>query len=374
MLGPLEFEEVVQAYLDCRRHKRLSHYATAFEFELERNLFELFEDLVSGTYQIGHSVAFVVEQPKIREIWASSFRDRVVHHLIYNRLAPVFTPRFIRNSFACISGRGVLDGSNRLAAGLRSITSNWQVQAYYLKADVRNFFNSIDKKILFTTLEPDLKDTWLRDLTHQVIFHDPRKNSVLKSKTDAFTRVPKSKSLLKGDPAKGLPIGNLTSQFFANVYLDQLDQFVKHKVRVEHYYRYVDDFVILNTSPSQLNRDFQAIQDFLQENLALEVHPFKKRVAPVSQGLDFIGFQHKPYHRQLRQRTANKMKSLALQWQRSKRRYDQKSLLTIRNRLNSYFGLAKWAATHRLRISIAAKMSCLFIYPDDRFLKLIVPK
>ena len=136
----LTFEELVNAYFDCRKGKRKSIHAIAFEFELEKNLFDLYEDLISGNYQISRSIAFVVEQPKIREIWAATFRDRVVHHVIYNRLAPRFYPSFIRNSFACIPGRGTLDGSNYLWAGMRSITRNWNQSAYYLQGDVRSFF------------------------------------------------------------------------------------------------------------------------------------------------------------------------------------------------------------------------------------------
>ena len=120
----LTFEEVVQAYFDCRRHKRNTLYQLEFEFELETNLFDLYQDLLSGNYQIGRSFAFVVEQPKIREIWAATFRDRVVHHVIYNRLSPRFYPGFIQNTFACIPGRGSLAGSNALWSGMRSISRN----------------------------------------------------------------------------------------------------------------------------------------------------------------------------------------------------------------------------------------------------------
>jgi RNA-directed DNA polymerase len=126
----LTFEEVFTAYLDCRKGKRKTIHALDFEFSLEKNLFALYEDLVTERYQIGKSIAFVVEQPKVREIWAATFRDRVVHHIIYNRLSPRFYPTFIRNSFACIPGRGVLDGSDRLWAGMRSQTENWQRPAY----------------------------------------------------------------------------------------------------------------------------------------------------------------------------------------------------------------------------------------------------
>jgi hypothetical protein len=205
------------AYFDCRRGKRNTLYAWNFEFDLERNLFDLYETLKNETYQISRSIAFVVEQPKIREIWAATFRDRVVHHVIYNRLAPKFYPGFIRNSFACSPGRGSLDGSSHLWAGMRSLTRNWQRPGYYLGADVRNFFVSIHKPTLFEILKPKIPEPWLLNLTSQVLFHDPRINCTLKSTREAFDRVPKHKSLRNTPSEVGLPIGNLTSQFFANV-------------------------------------------------------------------------------------------------------------------------------------------------------------
>ncbi|MCC7405018.1 MAG: group II intron reverse transcriptase domain-containing protein [Bdellovibrionales bacterium] len=370
----LTFEEVVDAYFDCRKNKRNTIHAVAFEFELERNLVDLYQDLIGGHYNIGRSIAFVVEQPKVREIWAGTFRDRIVHHIIYNRLAPRFYPRFIRNSFACIPERGALDGSNRLWSGMRSITRNWQSPSYYLQGDVRNFFVSIDKDILFSQLEPRIVEPWLMDLTRQVVFHDPRENCIMKSKPSAFARVPRHKSLLNTDRNKGLPIGNLTSQFFANVYLDALDQFVKHTLRVKYYYRYVDDWVILGESPGELNNQFDAIQEFLQSKLALELHPFKKQIAPIYQGIDFIGYIHKPYRRQIRTRTAGKMVSLVHQWKKSPYALEDDALIDLRNSLNSYFGISRWGSTYRLRKHIGDGVSGLFIRPDENYLKLIVPQ
>ncbi|MBF0503985.1 MAG: group II intron reverse transcriptase domain-containing protein [Candidatus Omnitrophica bacterium] len=370
----LTFEELATAYFDCRKNKRNSIHARIFEFDLEKNLFDLYEELLSGNYRIGRTVAFVVETPKIREIWASTFRDRVVHHVIYNRLAPRFYPSFIRNSFACIPGRGTLDGSNRLWAGMRSITHNWKEQAYFLQGDVRNFFVSINKDILLGLLTPRIHEQWLLDLTRHVLFHDPRNNCLCKSTKEAFARVPRHKSLWNTPLSCGLPIGNLTSQFFANVYLDTLDQFVKHTLRAKYYYRYVDDFVILDISPGRLNDYFSRISEFCAQKLMLELHPFKKRIAPVEKGIDFIGFVHKPYYRWLRGQTAAKMVSLVHQWEKSPSCYDHKSLVKLRSSLNSYMGLAKWASTHRLRKYVGDRVDSLFIYPDKKYSKLIVGK
>jgi RNA-directed DNA polymerase len=370
----LNFEEVAVAYFDCRRHKRNTLYALDFEFELEKNLFELYQDLLGGKYEIGRSIAFVVEQPKIREIWAATFRDRVVHHVIYNRLSPRFYPGFIRNTFACIPGRGSLDASDHLWAGMRSLTHNWKKPAYYLSADVRNFFVSINKPILFELVSRKIHEPWLLELTRQVLFHDPRTNCLLKSKREAFDRVPPHKSLWNTPTGQGLPIGNLTSQFFANVYLNELDQFVKHHLRVKYYYRYVDDFVILHESPDYLNDRFKQTERFLQSWLKLELHPFKKRVGLMDQGVDFVGYFHKPYRRYPRRRTTQRAKNVVTQWKTDPQAYTPEALIRLRNSTNSYFGLIRHSSSYRLRKHIGDKVRSLFIWPDENYIKLVLPR
>ena len=257
---------------------------------------------------------------------------------------------------------------------MRSISHNWKERVYFLQGDVRNFFVSINKDIMFGFLTPRIHEQWLLDLTRQVLFHDHKVNCLCKSTPDAFARVPRYKSLWNAPESCGLPIGNLTSQFFANVYLDELDHFVKHTLRAKYYYRYVDDFVILDASVGRLNDYFSRIGEFCAKKLALELHPFKKRIAPIEQGIDFIGFVHKPYYRRLRGRTAAKMVSLVHQWEKSPRCYDNESLMKLRSSMNSYMGLAKWASTHRLRKYLGDRINSLFIYPDKKYSKLIVGK
>lgn len=368
----LTFKEVYFAYLECRKNKRNTLYAQEFEFELERNLFQLYDDLIFGNYEISQSIAFVVEQPKIREIWAANFRDRIVHHIIYNRLSPRFYPTFIRDTFACIPGRGVMDGSNRLFKGMRSITENWKKDSYYLQADIRSFFINIDKPILFELLRPRIYEDWLLKIVKQVLFHDPRSNCYLKSTRNIFNRVPRHKSLWSTPLNKGLPIGNLTSQFFANVYLNEFDQFMKRDQKIKHYYRYVDDWVILHDSPDVLNQTYRAAEHFLKSKLELELHPFKRRLAPLWQGVDFIGFVHKPFYRRLRNRTANKMVSLVHQWKKNPSGFEHDSLVKLRNSMNSYFGLSRRAKTYRLRKHVGDQINSLFIRPDKDYFKLVV--
>lgn len=370
----LSFHEVVEAYFQCRRTKRKTIHSIDFEFHLEKNLYQLYLDLIGNNYVIGPSIAFVVNQPKVREIWAATFRDRIVHHIIYNRLAPRFYPTFIRNSFACIPGRGVLDGSNRLHAGMRSISNNWKKTCYYLQGDIRNFFVSIDKNILFDLLKKKIKEVWLLELTEQVLYHDPKVGCILKSSPEAFARVPRHKSLWCIESHRGLPIGNLTSQFFANVYLNELDQFVKHKLHAKYYYRYVDDWVILDEDSRKLNRMFNEISAFAKDKLNMEVHPFKKRIAPFYQGIDFIGFVHKPFYRGIRKRTSQKMLSLVHLWKQNPDGLSEELLIKLRDSLNSYFGVCRWATTYGLRKKIGDDLNSFFIWPDKEYLKLVLPK
>ena len=231
---------------------------------------------------------------------------------------------------------------------------------------------SINKNILFDLLKPRMVEPWLVELTRKVLFHDPRQDCLLKSTRALFDRVPRYKSLWHAPTHCGLPIGNLTSQFFANVYLHELDLFVKHTLKAKYYYRYVDDFVILDPCPAVLNRQFMDIDAFCRDKLALQIHPFKKRIAPIVQGIDFIGFIHKPYYRRLRIRTAARMVDLVRQWEKDPSRYDEESLLKLRGRLNSYLGLARWASSYKLREHVCERVRSLFIAPDKGYAKVLI--
>ncbi|KAA8693715.1 reverse transcriptase, partial [Pseudomonas proteolytica] len=227
-MGPYPFQDLVQAYYDCRRTKRNSDSALAFEIDLERNLIQLHDDLIAGTYRPGRSICFVVTRPKAREVWAAAFRDRVVHHLMYNHVAPRFYARFIADSCACIPGRGTLYAATRLESKIRSASQNWSKPIFYLKCDLANFFVAIDKAVLRKQLEAKITEPWWLALATQILMHDPREDYEIRSPAHLFNRVPQHKRLVAQPAHLGLPIGNLSSQFFANVYLDALDQFAKH--------------------------------------------------------------------------------------------------------------------------------------------------
>lgn len=325
---------LIEAYLDCRRTKRNSASALAFEQDLERNLVELHDELAGGHYRPGRSICFVITRPKPREVWAAAFRDRIVHHLLYRRVAPAIEASFIADSCACIPGRGTLYAARRLEAKIRSASENWSRPLWYLKADIANFFVSIDKHILDELLAARIRDPWWLALARLVLWHDPRIDVDVRGDPRRLALVPPHKRLVNQSVDFGLPIGNLSSQFFANVYLDVLDRFVKHELRARHYIRYVDDLVLLHESPQQLNAWHAAIASFLPARLGLELNPRKTILQPVTRGVDFVGQVIRPWRRTIRRRTFHE--SLA--------RVGALDPEDVHQSANSYFGLLRQAS------------------------------
>jgi len=323
------FSDLVQAYHDCRRSKRNTPNARKFELHQERNLIALFDDLRTGQYTPGKSICFVVTRPKCREVWAADFRDRIVHHLLYNKVSPRFYASFIHDSCACIPGRGTLYAANRLEAKVRSASQNWSRPTYYLKLDLANFFVSIDKRVLQAQLEKRITEPFWMNLANTVLWHDPRQNFEFYGAPELLERVPAHKRLTNQPKYLGLPIGNLSSQFFANVYLDALDQYAKHQLKAKYYARYVDDFVILHDSPVWLNDALAKIDAWLPANLGVRLNPKKTILQPVARGVDFVGHVIKPWHTVTRRRTVNEAIS------RMKASSDEDIFTTA----NSYLGL-----------------------------------
>ena len=332
-VAPFQFEDLVQAYYDCRRNKRNSASARLFEKDMEINLLDLHDDLIAGTYRPDRSICFVVTRPKAREVWAAAFRDRVVHHLMYNHVAPRFYASFIADSCACIPGRGTLYAAKRLESKIRSASENWSKPIFYLKCDLANFFVAIDKAVLRKQLEAKITEPWWLALATQILMHDPREDYETRSPAHLFNRVPQHKRLVAQPARLGLPIGNLSSQFFANVYLDALDQFAKHRLGAKHYIRYVDDFVFLHESPQQLNQWLAEVEAFLPR-LGAKLNPTKTILQPVDRGVDFVGHVIKPWRRTTRKRSmAQALKRTAAA-----------PAEDLRETANSYFGLLSQAS------------------------------
>ncbi|KAF1004389.1 MAG: hypothetical protein GAK36_00058 [Pseudomonas sp.] len=295
---------------------------------MEINLLELYDDLIAGNYRPGRSICFVVTRPKAREVWAADFRDRIVHHLLYNHIGPRIERTFIADSCACIPGRGTLYAAKRLETKIRSQTQNWSRPGFYLKCDLANFFVAIDKRVLARQLADRISEPWWLQLALQVLMHDPRESYETRSPAHLFNRVPQHKRLTAQPAHLGLPIGNLSSQFFANVYLDALDQFAKHTLKARHYIRYVDDFVFLHESPQQLNEWLARVEAFLP-SLGAKLNPGKTILQPIDRGVDFVGHVIKPWRRTTRKRSV--VQAL--------KRTAAAPAEDLRETANSYFGL-----------------------------------
>jgi RNA-directed DNA polymerase len=340
------FDELKKAYTDCLKNKSTKPTAKAFAENLESNLQSLYAELMDGSYRPGRSVCFIVTRPKPREVWAADFRDRVVHHLLYNHLADRAHASFIADTCACIPGRGTLYAARRLEAKIRSATENWSKPVWYLKCDLANFFVTIDKQILWAQLAARIDEPWWQWLAHTVLFHDPRQDFELRGSPSLLQLVPLHKRLTNQPAHLGLPIGNLSSQFFANIHLDALDQHAKHQIGARHYIRYVDDFILLHESPQWLNAARVEIESFLPRVLHARLNPKKTILQPVARGVDFVGHVIKPWHTSARRRTVRQAVS----------RLRTMDACDVYASANSYFGLLRQASsghTDRARVARA---------------------
>jgi retron-type reverse transcriptase len=337
-----------------------------FEENLEQNLQELYYSLNNKTYGPRRSVCFTVLKPKPREIFAADFRDRIVHHIIVGVLENIFEPSFSKDSFACRKNKGTHKAVKHLQRNTRKIIGGnaGRKRAYFLQLDIRNFFMSIDKQILFSIIENKVTNfsgwdnDFKRDLiwiTKKLIFHDPASNFIQKSTKENSELVPTHKSLINVEKGKGLPIGNHTSQFFANVYLNELDQFVKNELKCNYYVRYVDDFILLSESKDELLNWFWRIKDFVETHLALNLKN-KVNLLPISNGIDFLGYIIKPWSVFVRRRVLHNFKKRLLTADKELKEdkiffFEKNSIeeMSFRSSFSSYLGHFKHANNFKLK-------------------------
>ncbi len=260
----------------------------------------------------GAYVCFAITDPKLREVWASDFKDRVVHHLLVNYLEPIWEPRFIFHSYACRKNKGAHKAifylKKAINQELRSYMGKTNSSLYYLKIDVQSFFTSIDKNILFSLIAKYVKNPDILWLARIIIFQNPTDNYIIKGERSLLCSIPKHKSLLYAPKNKGLPIGNLTSQFFANLYLHELDQFIKHKLKCRRCFRYMDDIVMLHQDKTRLLEWRNEISFFLKKYLKLRLHPKKQVLQQAANGIDFLGYIVKPDYILSRRRVVSNLK------------------------------------------------------------------
>lgn len=254
-----------------------------FERNLEYNLFTLRDDLLSGGYEHGSYESFVVFDPKRRNIHKATVRDRVVHQAIVNAIEPLFERRFIHDSYSCRNGKGVHNAVHRLRLFLRQASDNHTRTIYALKCDIKRFFASVNHSILVLLLERRIQDEKMMDVLRMII---------------------SSYSISDGH---GIPLGNLTSQLFANVYLHELDRCMKYEFREKYYLRYCDDFIIVCHRRDHLFELIDRTSQVLESRLGLVLHPKKVRIRTWTQGIDFLGYVLLPQATNIRTRTVHRI-------------------------------------------------------------------
>lgn len=361
-------QDLFQAYYDARRHKRGSISALAFEMDYETNLFTLYDDIMNERYEIGRSTCFISFKPVQREIFAADFRDRVVHHFIYNYISPGFERIFINDSYSCRVGRGTSYGIKRVDHFMRSCSLNYSRDSYVLKLDIKGYFMAIDKSLLYDKVEEVVHryrekitfDTGLLlRLISQIISHDPTKNYRISGGWVDWVGLPRSKSLFWAGPNKGLPIGNLTSQLFGNVYFNDFDHFVKHELGCAYYGRYVDDFIIVHQDKKYLKTLIPLLKNYLWDTLALELHPKKIYLQHISKGVPFLGVIIKPYRLYIGNKTKTGFYQSIGYWNkilaRTAGNLKKEDVRKFSDSVNSYLGAMKHYDTYKLRRTMLAE-------------------
>jgi len=380
-------EDIFQAYYDARKNKRNSNSALGFEIEYEKNLVKLFREIDGRSYKPKPYSAFIIEKPVKREVFASEFRDRVVHHLIFNYINPIFDPLFINDSYSCRIGKGTSYGIKRADYFIKSCSQNYKKDAYIMKLDIEGYFMSIDKTILFEIIKKQIirrqdklncELDLILFLLEEVIFCDPTKNCIIKSMREAWRGLPKSKSLFFSGSNRGLPIGNLTSQLFANIYLNGIDQFIKRELKLKYYGRYVDDMIFVDNDKERLIWAIQKIKEYLAINLSLKLHPKKIYLQNFNKGVNFLGAFIKPYRilvgKRIKSNFYNRvyeelfiLNSLDLKLENYNDTY--KFTIKFRQLVNSYLGILRQADSYMVRKGmielIVGVFNGVFVVDDD---------
>lgn len=270
-----------QAWEEFKSGKRNKRDIQFFERHLEDNLFELYFALKSKSYKHGGYFEFFVNDPKRRHIHKAQVSDRIVHHLLYKYLYALFDKTFIYDSYSCRLNKGVHRAVKRLDRFASIVSKNYAQGCWVLKLDIKKFFASVDHQTLLELIKRKVENKDILWLIAEVIT------------SFSENRVPAPKEI---KPQKGIPLGNLTSQIFANIYLNEFDQFVKHNLKIKYYLRYADDFLILNSEKMQLKSNLIAIRNFLQNELKLQLHPKKIILRKLIRGIDFCGYVVLPHY------------------------------------------------------------------------------
>jgi hypothetical protein len=378
------FKDIYQAYKVCHKGKAKSIAGQIYSANILDNLYETTIALQTSTYFPKLYTTFVANNgAKPREVFAADFSDRVVHHYLVSRLEKIIAHKFIHHSCANQLGKGTHFGVSILQKMLRKKTHN----THYLQLDIFNFFYSIDKNILLTILKKHLKTAIKNrrintnqaqdyyNLCKKIISTIKQNNYLSKHQLKG---VPTHKQMANTPNNKGLPIGNLTSQFFGNVYLNELDQFIKHTLKVKNYVRYVDDFILLGSKP-QLEIWQQEIINFLKENLSLKLKD-EKILQPIDSGIDFLGYITYPHYKLVRKRVVHNCYKKLKHWQNSNIiktntgciiDLNKDNTHTLNSMLSSYIGHFKHAKYYKILEQKTKQfpwLKLLFYQDSDKYL------
>lgn len=365
--GEVSLKSIYDAWRKARAGKKPSNNQLAFDGKWIDGLLNLQKQINDGSWEPKRSACFIATKPKAREIHAPDFGDRIVHHWLIPQLEALWDPAFIHDSFANRKGKGSHAAVSRLKQFVRQVHVG-EGGGWYLQLDIHNFFNSIHRPTLWAILKRKLQKFEVSNqvlrVTHALLRRSPLHAGVVMHGTQQdINNVPPHKRLENAKPGCGLPIGNLSSQFFSNVYLDQLDQFVKHTLKAKRYLRYVDDFVLVHKDRNQLLKWQFQIEEFIAKELRLSLKQ-DIRLKPLIDGIDFLGYIIRPTHTLVRRRVVSNARCALATWEQSY--FDgetisatPQAMLEIKSIAASYEGHFKHADSARLKQSMAKRFPWL---------------
>lgn len=379
----ITYDEILLAFDHCLKNKKKSFNAINFTIDSETKLLQLIEEINNREYDIGKSIAFVVKYPKYREVFAAEFRDRIVHHLVIDNINDILEKSFIENSFSCRVGKGTLFGIQQIQKMIKDCINKYD-DCYILKLDIDSFFMSIDRALLKSLLFDFIEEKYIKSnkddilyLIEKILMHRPEKNCTIKCDKELWNFLPKSKSLFYVGEKYGLPIGNLTSQVFANFYLNFLDHYITDDLNFEYYGRYVDDFIILCHDKNKLLKSINLIEKFLKDKLHLKLHKKKRYIQHYTKGVSFIGnfiYINRLY---IINRTKGQL------FFKLKKFYNypinKENIEKLNAIINSYLGFMRYVQSYKIRKSlfednIYLKKWNKYFKHDDNYTKIIIDK
>jgi RNA-directed DNA polymerase len=364
-MGGISLEDIFTAYFDCRRHKRGTYNALAFEVDYERKCVELWHAINAGSYRPARSVVFIIFKPVQREIFAPSFESRVVDHLIADKVGPLLENTFIDDNYATRKGKGTLYGINRVYEHIRNCSAGYTRDCYVLKLDIRSFFMSISKEYLCAKMSEYLKTNYknpdlpaLLFILRAILMDNPEKHCVRRCPRSHWEGLPVEKSLFNGDGRHGLPIGRLTSQLCAAFMLDPLDHLVTGAWGVPYYGRYVDDMILVHESKAYLLEVKDKICHWLSDH-GLVMHPRKIYLQYYRKGVTFIGGMLMPGRIYVSDRSFGFCMDFIESWNHSA--HSDESFAGIHaakfvSVLNSYLGHMSHFASYNLRKKVVSRI------------------